>query len=63
MNRLPRWFVPALAAVPVVVVGLFYAWPFATVLAHGLSRSAIADTLGDAVTWRVMWFTLWQAVV
>jgi thiamine transport system permease protein len=63
MNRLPRWFVPALAAVPVVVVGLFYAWPLATVLAHGLSRSAIADTLGDAVTWRVMWFTLWQAVV
>jgi thiamine transport system permease protein len=63
MNRLPRWFVPALAAVPVVVVGLFYAWPFATLLAHGLSRSAIADTLGDTVTWRVVWFTLWQAVV
>jgi thiamine transport system permease protein len=63
LNRLPRWFVPTLAAVPVVVVGAFYAWPFATLLARGLSRSAIADTLGDAVTWRIAWFTLWQAAV
>jgi thiamine transport system permease protein len=62
-NRLPRWFVPALAAVPAVVVAVFYAWPLATVLARGLSRSAIAETLGDAVTWEVLWFTLWQAIV
>ncbi len=54
MNRLPRWFVPALAAVPVVVLAVFYAWPFVTVLGRGLSRSALAETLGDAVTWHVV---------
>ncbi len=63
MNRLPRWFVPALAAVPALVLVVFYAWPLATVLARGLSRAALTDTLGDDVTWDVVWFTLWQAVV
>jgi thiamine transport system permease protein len=63
MNRLPRWLVPALAAVPVVVLGVFYVWPFATLLARGLDRAAIAGTLGDTVTWEVVWFTFWQAVV
>ena len=38
VNRLPRWFVPALAAAPVVVLVVFYAWPLVTVLARGLSR-------------------------
>jgi thiamine transport system permease protein len=63
VNRLPRWLVPVLAAVPVAVLAVFYAWPFATLLRHGLNRAAIADTLGDTVTWQVVWFTLWQAVV
>jgi thiamine transport system permease protein len=63
VNRLPRWFVPALAVVPVGVLALFYAWPLATVLRRGLSRAALSETLGDAVTWDVLWFTLWQALV
>ena len=63
MNRLPRWFVPALAAVPAIVLVVFYAWPFVTVLGRGLSRTALAETLGDATTWDVVWFTLWQALV
>ncbi len=63
MNRLPRWLVPALAAVPAVVLAVFYAWPLVTVLGRGLSRSALAETLGDSVTWEVVWFTLWQALV
>lgn len=62
MNRLPRWFVPALAAAPAGVLVVFYAWPFATLLGRGLSAAALADTLGDGHTWRVAWFTLWQAV-
>ena len=63
VNRLPRWFVPALTAVPAVVLVVFYAWPLVTVLGRGLSRRAITETLGDAVTWEVVWFTLWQALV
>ena len=61
MNRLPRWFVPMMAAGPVVVLVLFYAWPFATLLGRGLSPEAARDTLGDGLTWRIVWFTWWQA--
>jgi thiamine transport system permease protein len=63
MNRLPRWFVPSMAVVPAVVLVVFYAWPFATLLARGLSPDSIGDTIGDSLTWRVVWFTFWQAVV
>ena len=62
MNRLPRWFVPVAAAAPVVVLLGFYGWPFATLLGRGLSPSSIGEALGDAVTWRILWFTFWQAV-
>ncbi|MDQ3542976.1 MAG: ABC transporter permease subunit, partial [Actinomycetota bacterium] len=62
MNRLPRWFAPVAAAAPVVVLLGFYGWPFATLLGRGLSPSSIGDSLGDAVTWRILWFTFWQAV-
>ena len=63
VNRLPRWLAPAAATVPVVLLAVFYVWPFATVAARGLSRSGLADTLGSALTWRIVWFTLWQAMV
>jgi thiamine transport system permease protein len=55
--------VPALAAAPVVVLVVFYAWPLVTVLGRGLSATALTETLGDSVTWEVVWFTLWQAVL
>lgn len=63
MNRPPRWFVPGLLALPVVTLAVFYAWPFATLVARGLSGTTVTETLGDATTWRVLWFTTWQAVV
>lgn len=63
MNRLPRWFVPALAALPAVALAAFYAWPVATLLGRGLDPGTIADTLTDDVTRRVVWFTFWQAVL
>jgi len=63
VNRLPRALVAALAAGPAVGLAVFYLWPFATLLAEAVSAGAIADTLGRATTWQVVWFTTWQAVV
>ncbi|MET0577171.1 MAG: iron ABC transporter permease [Ilumatobacteraceae bacterium] len=62
-NRLPWPLVAGLCAVPGVFLVVFYAWPFARLLARGVSASAIGDTLGREVTWDITWFTLWQAVV
>ena len=61
-NGLPRPLVVGLAAGPTVALGLFYVWPFATLLGRALSSNAFADTLGRSATWSVVWFTLWQAI-
>ena len=63
MNRLPRWLVATLAIVPVVALGIFYVWPFTTLVVEAFGATAIADTLGRSRTWEVVWFTLWQALV
>jgi thiamine transport system permease protein len=62
-NRLPTWFVVALAAAPTLFLLVFYVWPFATLLTRGLRIQAVTDTLRADSTWRVVWFTLWQAVL
>ena len=62
-NRLPRWFVFAATVPPAAFLAVFYAWPFSTLLARGLDTEAISDSLGSARTWRVVWFTTWQAVL
>ena len=51
-----------LGAVPVVFLGVFYVWPFVTLLARGLTPSTVTETLGRSSTWEIAWFTLWQAV-
>ncbi len=61
LNRLPRWFVAAVAAPPLGFLLLFYVWPFATLAWRGLGVDAIVDTLDRADTWKVLWFTTWQA--
>jgi thiamine transport system permease protein len=61
-NRLPVWFVAIVASVPITFLALFYLWPFATLLARGLAPDTITETLGRGATWRVVWFTSWQAV-
>ena len=63
MNRLPRWLPITLAAAPVTLLVVFYAWPFATLLSTALDRQVVVDTLSTERTWRVVWFTTWQAVV
>ncbi len=62
-NRLPGWFVAALATAPTAFLLVFYAWPFATLLIHGVRLESITDTLRADSTWRVVWFTLWQALL
>jgi len=62
-NRLPRWLLVALVAPPGLFALVFYAAPVLTLLARALTPGALADTLGDSDTWRVVWFTTWQAVL
>lgn len=42
-------------------VGMFFGWPLVTILARGLDRGVLADTLGNEGLRSVAWFTLWQA--
>jgi thiamine transport system permease protein len=53
-----RWFV----VLPVAFVGIFFAWPLATVLHRGLSPEGL-DVLRSAATWRVVRFTTVQALL
>jgi len=61
--RQPRWLIVSLAVVPVVGLGVFFLWPFVTLLAEALTGEAIANTLTRRATWDIVWFTLWQACV
>jgi thiamine transport system permease protein len=61
-NRLPGWFVITVAALPIGFLALFYLWPFVTLLGRGLAPDAISGTLDRDATWRVLWFTIWQAI-
>ena len=63
VNVLPRRVVVALGVAPVVFLLVFYAWPFVTLLARGLSPDTVGATLGRSGTWTIAWFTAWQAVV
>ena len=62
-NRLPRWLAPALALTPVVGLSLFYLWPLGTLLARVVRPGSIGDALDAPGLGRVLWFTLWQALV
>jgi thiamine transport system permease protein len=50
-------------AVPLAFLGVFFLWPLGAILGRALRPSAVGDVLGGADLRRVMWFTLWQAVV
>jgi thiamine transport system permease protein len=63
LTRLPRWTVPAIAALPLVALLVFYAWPLATLLVRVLQPSSVRDVLRAPGIGRVVWFTLWQAMV
>jgi thiamine transport system permease protein len=63
LNPFPRWFVIAVVAPPVAFLAVFFVWPFATLLGRGLTGEAVADTFTRRETWRVLWFTTWQAAI
>lgn len=60
-NGLPHWFRVLVAAPPAVFLGVFYVWPFATLLVRGLGGPDALDLLAQRSTWEVLWFTTWQA--
>lgn len=60
-NQLPRWSLIAVTAPPTAFLLVFYVWPFATLIANGFNAGSLSDTFGRSATWRVLWFTVWQA--
>lgn len=63
--RVPRWLPAALAVAPGVFLLVLYAWPFATLVARAFSDGGAEalDVLRRGATWRVIWFTTWQALL
>jgi len=62
MRRI-RWGWVAVAAVPTIFIGYFFAYPVVRILALGLSETSIGSTGLDARLLRVGWFTVWQAAL
>lgn len=55
----------AFAIVPAAFLGVFFAWPVATLLWRGLAADLgrLGEVLTTARFLRIFWFTTWQAVV
>ena len=51
------------AALPLVFLAVFFAWPLAAIIARGLSVRGVREVLTDPGLRSVAWFTLWQAMV
>lgn len=62
MRRL-RWGWAAVALVPTLFIGYFFAYPVLRILWLGLSETSAGSSGLEARLLRVGWFTLWQAVV
>jgi thiamine transport system permease protein len=63
MTRRIRWGWVAVAALPVLFVGYFFAYPLFRILTLGLSELSIGASGLEARLLRVGWFTLWQAAL
>jgi thiamine transport system permease protein len=62
-SRQPRWLIFSLAIIPIIGLGVFFLWPFLTLLTEAITGEAITNTLTRRSTWEIAWFTLWQATV
>lgn len=52
-----------LLLVPAAWFGVFFVWPTVHAFSSLLSWSSVTDTLSSHATWKVVWFTTWQAVI
>lgn len=52
----------ALVTLPLSFLGVFYAWPFLTLVAEVVDVEVVGDTLGRTGLGRIVWFTCWQAI-
>lgn len=62
MGRI-RWGWVAVAAVPTIFIGYFFAYPVIRILGLGLSELSLGASGLEARLVRVGWFTVWQATV
>lgn len=60
LNDVPRWLVPALAAPPVTLLAVFFAWPLTALIGR---VDFDLDVLAAPGLDRVVWFTIRQAVL
>ena len=60
-STLPRWFIAVVAVAPLMLIGVFYLWPFATVLARA-GRGLDIDRLVTTSTIDTIVFTTAQAI-
>lgn len=56
------WLV-AIVALPLLFLVIFFFYPLLNVLRIGLTVGSVVDVLGRSSFWRVLWFTVWQAVL
>lgn len=52
---------PVVVLVPVAFLGIFFLWPVTNILVKGFVGGRLWELLHEAVFWRVLWFTVWQA--
>jgi thiamine transport system permease protein len=64
-DPLTRGFRAAAYGIPLAFLGVFFAFPLASIVERGLTSEggeSTWDVLSDPVTRDVLWFTVWQAV-
>jgi len=68
-GRLRPLWTAVLAAVPILFLAVFFAYPLVSILWRGLAPDGVLDlaaageVLGDGRIWEIAWFTMWQAAV
>lgn len=51
----------AVAAVPVVFLAVFFAYPVGSIIGRGIGDGSVLDVVRRRSTGRLLWFTVWQA--
>ncbi|MGI9621937.1 MAG: ABC transporter permease, partial [Acidimicrobiales bacterium] len=62
-NPATRALVVAAGIAAAGFIGVFYLYPLANILWRGRSWNTIVDVLSEPTTWKIIWFTSWQAAL